>query len=98
MKRSFPWVSALFLFAITYCLHVLAKAPVKLAPEMPWSHYDFGQIYDATGRHQRGRACTWRILTQGQPIPILVPLAVWLFAFGQLGAREGVKMVSRYTH
>ena len=24
----------------------------ELTPEMPWSTYDFGQIYDATGRHK----------------------------------------------
>ena len=24
----------------------------ELAPEYPWSHYDLGQIYDATGRHR----------------------------------------------
>lgn len=24
----------------------------EVAPQMPWSPYDFGQIYDATGRHQ----------------------------------------------
>ena len=24
----------------------------ELAPEFPWSHYDFGQIYEGTGRHR----------------------------------------------
>jgi TolB-like protein/DNA-binding winged helix-turn-helix (wHTH) protein len=24
----------------------------ELVPEFPWSHYDFGQIYEATGRHR----------------------------------------------
>jgi hypothetical protein len=28
MKRLFGWVTELFLFAITYSLHVLAQAPV----------------------------------------------------------------------
>jgi TolB-like protein/DNA-binding winged helix-turn-helix (wHTH) protein len=26
---------------------------LELAPEIPWSHFDFGQIYDATGQHQK---------------------------------------------
>jgi TolB-like protein/DNA-binding winged helix-turn-helix (wHTH) protein len=29
-----------------------SQKTLELAPEMPWSHYDFGQIYDATGRHR----------------------------------------------
>lgn len=29
-----------------------SRKTLELAPEMPWSHYDFGQIYDATGRHR----------------------------------------------
>lgn len=26
---------------------------LELAPEIPWSHYDLGQVYDATGQHQK---------------------------------------------
>jgi len=29
-----------------------SRKTLELAPETPWSHYDFGQIYDATGRHR----------------------------------------------
>jgi len=29
-----------------------SRKTLELAPEMPWSHYDFGQIYDATARHR----------------------------------------------
>ena len=29
-----------------------SRKNLELAPEMPWSHYDLGQIYDATGRQR----------------------------------------------
>jgi len=29
-----------------------SQKTLELTPQMPWSHYDFGQIYDATGRRR----------------------------------------------
>ena len=64
MKRSFACVSALFLFAITYCLHVLAQAPVvkQTVIEVPFEFIHGSIVVQAT---VNGHGPFWMLLDTG---------------------------------
>jgi predicted aspartyl protease len=64
MKRSFACVSALFLFAITYCLHALAQAPVvqQTVIEVPFEFIQGSVVVQAS---LNGHGPFWMMLDTG---------------------------------